>query len=195
MAIGTIQSLVAVLLSIIALVLTIRQHRISLSASRDSHTRTLLLSLSAEYRSDDFQQSEYYVLHRLASEFGPEAGLSDLSPEARTHVCRVGHHYGDYGMLMMLPTADRPQILSYVHGRVQRAWRLLQAYAEVERTLSCDTEAYWSYFENLAFLAARTDKLRILDCLGLRRFDGSRWSETPSRVRKCYVTVRAWFAG
>jgi hypothetical protein len=185
MAVGTIQSLIAVLLSTIALVLTARQHRIARSANRDSHTRTLLLSLSAEYRTDAFQQSECYVLRRLADEFSPDVGLSGLSAEARTHVCRVGHHYGDYGMLVMLPTADRAQILSYVHGRVRAAWRILQPYAEAERVQVCDTEAYWSYFENLAFLAMSTDKLRILDCLGLRRFDGSRWSvgDPPARRR------------
>jgi hypothetical protein len=181
MAVGTIQSLIAVLLSIIALLLTARQHRIARSTSRDSHTRTLLLSLSAEYRTDAFQQSEYFVLRHLADEFSSDVGLSGLPPEVRTHVCRVGHHYGDYGLLVMLPTADRAQILSYVHGRVQVAWKVLQPYAEAERTLSCDTEAYWSYFENLAYLAANADKLRILDCLGLRRFDGSRWSAAATR--------------
>jgi hypothetical protein len=112
---GTVRNVVALSVSITALArstgLSVRQHRITRSTSRDSHTRTALLSLNAEYRTDAFQESLDYVMHRLADEYGPELGISGLPLPARVHVCRVGQLYGDYGVLAVLPTADRPSIL------------------------------------------------------------------------------------
>jgi hypothetical protein len=175
---GTIQNVVTLSVSITALTistgLAVRQHHFTRSTSRDAHTRTALLSLNAEFRTDAFQQSLDYVMNRLTSEFSPDLGLSRLPLEARAHVCRVGQLYGDYGVLAVLPTADREQILSYVHGRVQDAWQVLQPYAAAERVTMRNT--YWSYFENLARLAANADKPTILDRLGLRRYDGTRWT-------------------
>jgi len=79
----------------------------------------------------------------------------------------------------MLPTANPDHVLSYVHGRALEAWEKLHPYTEQERLKGrCDT--YWSYFENLARLAAGTDKRGVLDRLGLRRFDGRRWVESAT---------------
>ncbi|MFI7547832.1 hypothetical protein [Actinoplanes sp. NPDC049599] len=182
MDLGSIQQLIALPTSVTALAVStamaLRQYRITRSTSRDSHTRTTLMSLNAEFRTDSFQHSLDYVLRHLAADFTPDHGISGLPLEARVHVYRVGHLYGDYGILAVLPTADRELILSYVHGRVLEAWKKLQPYAEQERTRGCGT--YWSYFENLAHLAATADKPRILDRLGLRRFDGMGWLESAT---------------
>lgn len=190
---GSIQQIVALPTSVAALavstVMALRQYRITRSTSRDSHTRTALMSLNAEFRTDGFQLSLDYVLHRLAAEFTPDHGISGLPLEARVHVYRVGHLYGDYGVLAVLPTADREPILSYVHGRVLEAWEKLQPYAEEERARGCGT--YWSYFENLAYLAANADKPRILDRLGLRRFDGTRWTEPTTSPVAVGATIPA----
>ncbi len=179
MDVGSIQLMISLPTSVAALAVSttmaLRQYRITRSTSRDSNTRAALMSLNAEFRTDAFQQSLDYVLHRLAADFTPEHGISGLPSEVRVHVYRVGHLYGDYGILAVLPTADREPILSYVHGRVLEAWEKLQPYAAAERTKGCST--YWSYFENLAYLAANADKPRIIDRLGLRRFEGTRWME------------------
>jgi len=177
MDVGSVQQVVALPISVAALavstVMALRQYRITRSTSHDTNNRTLM-TLNAEFRTDAFQRSLDYVLNLLAVEFPGDRGISDLPLEARIHVYRVGHHYGDYGILAVLPTANRDQVLSYVHGRALEAWEKLQPYLAQERSTGC-CDTYWSYFENLAYLATRNDKPRILDRLGLRRFDGTRW--------------------
>lgn len=180
MDVGSVQQMVALPTSVAALavstVMALRQYRITRSTSHDSNNRTLMV-LNAEFRTDVFQRSLDYVLRRLTAEFPSDRGISGLPLKARIHVYRVGHHYGDYGILAVLPTTNRDHVLSYVHGRVLEAWEKLHPYLEEERLKGC-CDTYWSYFENLARLAANTDKRRVLDRLGLRRFDGRRWVES-----------------
>ncbi len=47
---------------------------------------------------------------------------------------------------------------------------------------------YFSYLENLAYVAAGTDKRELLDRQGLRQIDGSRWvSPPPPRSRRSWI--------
>ncbi|AGZ45001.1 hypothetical protein [Actinoplanes friuliensis] len=177
MDVGALYNSITLSVSLTALamssVLTVRQLRTARTASQDANITQALLCLNGEYRSDEFRESEDFVLHRLAEECSSDLGVADLPFEARRHVCRVGHFYGDYGMLAALPTYDQARILGCVHYRVREAWSVLEPFAVAERQVRGNS--YWSYFENLAFLATKVDKQQVLDSQGLRRFDGARW--------------------
>ncbi|WP_433730116.1 hypothetical protein ACQP2Y_19225 [Actinoplanes sp. CA-051413] len=124
-----------------------------------NHTQ-VLLRLNGEYRTDEFQASEEFVLDRLAEAHDPELGIARLPSEARRHVRRVGHYYADYGMLAALPTIDSDRIVGVVHFRVREAWAVLEPYTRAERRIRGNS--YWRYFEHLACLAAVVDKEKLL---------------------------------
>jgi|tagenome__1003787_1003787.scaffolds.fasta_scaffold20368058_2 hypothetical protein len=171
-------SLAALLVSLMTLtlstVLTVRQLRIANkqlrtteSSSQDNHVTTTILKLNAEYRSNTFQRSEDFVLHRLGRKHDSGLGISGLPLKARQHVVRVGHLYGDYGTVAALPTCDESRIVAQVHYRVREAWAVLEPYINTERRIH--RNIYFSHFEHLASLATEVDKAKVLEAHGLRR--------------------------
>ena len=162
---GTLTNTIALSVSVLALtistVLAVRQIRSTRASGRDANHTQVLLRLNGEYRSDEFQESEEYVLEHLAEEHDPELGTSRLPSEARRHVRRVGHYYADYGMLATLPTVDSERIVGVVHFRVREAWAALEPWIRAERR-SRGSTTYWRYFEHLACLATVVDKPRLI---------------------------------
>jgi hypothetical protein len=162
---GTLTNAVALSVSVLALtmstLLAIRQLRTTRAAGQDSNHTQVLLRLNGEYRTDEFQASEEFVLERLAEEHDPGLGIGRLPSEARRHARRVGHYYADYGMLSALPTVDSDRIVGVVHFRVREAWVALEPYVRAERR-ERGSNSYWRYFEHLACLAAVVDKERLL---------------------------------
>jgi hypothetical protein len=161
---GTLTNAVALSVSMLALtmstVLAVRQLRTTRATGQDSNHTQVLLRLNGEYRTDEFQASEEFVLDRLADTHDPELGIGRLPSEARRHVRRVGHYYADYGMLAALPTVDSDRIVGVVHFRVREAWAALEPYTRAERRIRGNS--YWRYFEHLACLAAVVDKEKLL---------------------------------
>ena len=122
MDVGMVYNLIALSVSTAALavstLLAVRQMQTARSSCQDSNITLALTSLNAEYRSKSFRRSEYFVLNRLSNGYDPGAGVSGLPEDVQEHVIRVGHFYGDYGMLAILPTYDRNRIIGVIHGRV-----------------------------------------------------------------------------
>lgn len=158
---GTVTNVIALSVSVLALTLStalaVRQLRTTRASGRDANHTQVLLRLNGEYRGDEFQESEEYVLDRLAAEHDPELGIDLLPAEARRHVRRVGHYYADYGMLAALPTVDSERIVGVVHYRVRAAWAALEPWVRAERRAR-GSATYWRYFEHLACLATVVDK-------------------------------------
>jgi len=170
---GTLTNAVALSVSVLALtmstLLALRQLRTTRASGQDANHTQVLLRLNGEYRTDEFQASEEFVLERLAEEHDPELGIGRLPAEARRHVRRVGHYYADYGMLAALPTVDSDRIVGVVHFRVREAWVALEPYVKAERRDRGNS--YWRYFEHLACLAAVVDKEALLANQRLLRVD------------------------
>jgi hypothetical protein len=161
---GTLTNAFALSVSVLALsvstLMAVRQLRTTRASGQDSNHTQVLLRLNGEYRSDEFQESEEFVLDRLADEHDPALGIARLPSKARRHVRRVGHYYADYGMLAALPTVDSDRIVGVVHFRVREAWSVLEPYVLAERRARGNF--YWRYFEHLACLAAVVDKEKLL---------------------------------
>lgn len=170
---GTLTNAVAVSVSVLALAMTtalaVRQLRTTSASGRDANHTQVLLRLNGEYRTDEFQASEDYVLGRLAEEHDPALGIGRLPAAARWHVRRVGHYYADYGMLAALPMVDSDRIVGVVHFRVREAWLALEPYIRAERRARGNS--YWCYFEHLACLAAAVDKEQLIAKQGLLSVD------------------------
>ena len=80
----------------VSLVFAIRQTRIMLQANQ----LPVFIDLMREFRSENFQQAQHYVLHRLGSENSSEKGMRGLPDEARFAAATVTSFFSVFGYLV-----------------------------------------------------------------------------------------------
>lgn len=163
-------NLTAMVVSVLALTVSAffasRQLR---SAQTSTSVAVTIELLTRERRSDEFLESEDYVLRRLPVEHAPHGGVSGLPLEARKHVERVGLYYASLGMMSVFTAISDEMLISTVGiYRISRIWELLEPYITVERGLR--KASYLAFFEHLAVLAAKADVPALHRRLGLRKF-------------------------
>jgi hypothetical protein len=159
-------------------IMAVRQLRSNRTNCQTANLTQVILKLNSEYRTREFQESEYYVLHRLPAEHKPGTGIFNLPLEAQIHVLRVGHLYADVGMVAALQAVDDDALLGVWHCRVRRTWTALEPYLTAERRLS--KVDYWRYFEHLAVRAFRTDKQEILRRQKVQAFPATAEPRVPA---------------
>jgi hypothetical protein len=168
---GMTVNAIAIAISIIALAAS---SFIAISQLRTSRSANLALvtleHLTRETRTDDFMESEDFVLCRLNSEHSPDAGIYGLPKEARKHVQRIGQYYAGLGIVSVFRATEGALLLGAIHWRVQVAWSALEPYVRAERAIR--NNQYLSYFEHLACLAHDVDKAEVLSKQKIRRATG-----------------------
>jgi len=163
-------------MNVIALVVSIAAFSVSsifaikqLRSARVANNTVVTIELLArEWRTEEFLESEDYVLNKLAKEHSPDQGTSGLPFEARKHVTRFAQFYSSLGMMWVFNAVDKSLIMSTVSYRVQAAWLTLEPYIMTERRAG--RPAYLTFFEHLACVASEADTLQLQQRLGLRTF-------------------------
>jgi hypothetical protein len=174
--VGAILNTAALLLSIIALtVSTIFAHRQLATAKTSNLTLVTIELLTRECRTDEFLESEDYVLNKLSTEHKPDRGVAGLPFSARKHVLRIGLYYSGLGMMSVFRAVDDKLLIATVSYRVRKAWSILCPYIMAERELRKGT--FLSYFEHLASMAFDMDVSSVQKILRLRRVVDSSESE------------------
>jgi hypothetical protein len=165
---GVALNATAVMISLIALAISTTTTISQLRMTRSSNLTLVTLELlTRESRTDEFLESEDFILHRLSNEHSPDVGVFSLPFEARKHVQRIGQYYAGLGMILVFRAVDSALLLGAIHWRVQVAWSLLGPYVVAERALR--NNQYLSYFEHLACVARDADKAQVLEKQGVRR--------------------------
>ena len=174
MDVGVATNIIAVLISLAAIALSsvFAMHQLR-SVRRSNSTVVAIELLTRECRSDDFLESEEFVLYQLPNH-SPDAGVGGLSPQGRRHVARVGLYYSALGALSVFGGIEDQMILSLVPTRSRRAWFALEPYIMAERALRSPT--YLSFFEHLVCMIAEADLVKSHQELGLQKI-GSRSAE------------------
>lgn len=174
---GAFMNATAVTVSIVALLASIligiRQVRMAreqvLAAQRSNSTLVAIELLTQECRSEQFLDSEEFVLRRLRGAYSPEAGVDGLPADARKHITRIGLYYSSLGMMSAMGGVDHALLISAVHYRARRCWQILDPYVRREREIRKST--YLAYFEHLAAVAAESDLPSLHRGLGLMKID------------------------
>jgi hypothetical protein len=133
---------------------------------KSNSTMVAIELLTRECRSNDFLESEEFVLHELSSD-SPDDGLNGLTPEHRRHVSRVGLYFSSLGALSVFGGIETRMIVSLVPTRARRAWFALEPFIMAERRLRSPN--YLSFFEHLVCLIADADPAKHHERLGLRK--------------------------
>jgi hypothetical protein len=138
------------------------------SARIANNTAVTIELLAREWRTEEFLESEDFVLNKLAKEYSPDQGISGLPFEVRKHVTRFAQFYSSLGMMWVFDAIDKSLIMSTVSHRVQAAWVASEPYIIAERRIG--KPVYLSFFEHLACVASEADTLQLQRSLGLRNF-------------------------
>ncbi|GIE98537.1 DUF4760 domain-containing protein [Paractinoplanes rishiriensis] len=136
------------------------------SMQRANSTTVAIELLTRECRSNEFLDSEEFVLYKLSGS-PPDDGVNGLPPEQRRHVSRIGLFFSSLGALSVFGGIETRMIVSLVPTRARRAWLALEPYIIAERRLRSPT--YLSFFEHLVCLIADADPAKHHDGLGLRK--------------------------
>jgi hypothetical protein len=163
-------------MNVIALVVSVAAFAVSsvfaikqLRSARVANNTVVTIELLArEWRTEEFLESEDYVLNKLTKEHSPNQGTSGLPFEARKHVTRFAQFYSSLGMMWVFNAVDKSLIMSTVSYRVQAAWIALEPYIMTERRMG--RPAYLTFFEHLACVASEADTVQLQKSLGLRTF-------------------------
>ena len=138
------------------------------SARIANNTAVTIELLAREWRTEEFLESEDFVLNKLAKEYSPDKGVSGLPFEMRRYVTRFAQFYSSLGMMWVFDAVDKSLIMSTVSYRVQAAWIALEPYIMTERRMG--RPAYLTFFEHLACVTSEADTLQLQRSLGLRSF-------------------------
>jgi hypothetical protein len=164
-----LESLVAVVISITAVVVSVvvasRQERLARNAS---NALVAIELLDRERRSDEFLESEDFIVNVLSGQYGAERGVSGLPFEARRHVSRIGLFYNNLGQMLAVRAVNRTLLFSTASYRSRQAWLILRPFIEEERRLRNDR--YLSHFEHFAYLAGRPETRKAVAKLKLHSF-------------------------
>ena len=174
---STLMNATAITVSITALfasiLIGIRQVRMAreqvLAAQSSNSTQVEINLLTQECRSEQFLDSEEFVLRRLRDAHTPGAGVDGLPAEARKHITRIALFYSSLGMMSTKGAVDHASLISTTHYRVRRSWDVLEPYILQERKIRKST--YMAYFEHLAALAEESDLPALHRSLGLKKME------------------------
>jgi hypothetical protein len=128
----------------ISTVLVARQIRFQ----RHANQVPVVISLGQEYRSDDFQRAQDYVVNTLRSEHDPSSGISGLPDQARHDVRQVSTFFTNLGTLVFLGMIDEEFAIGFLGYRARNDWEALEPYIVQERQLTNNPDLL-VFFEDL----------------------------------------------
>jgi hypothetical protein len=158
-------NLLALVISVIALGVSVVLGRRQLKLARDSHLLPIISDIFKETRSEPFMESMAYIRDRLA-ELPADNGYRYLPGEGRVHIRRVGLFFDDIGKLVAHHIVEENIVLGAYGGAIQRIWDIVAPYVYSERQKYNNMTMF--YFEDLASRAGATAMRAVHGDLGLR---------------------------
>jgi len=145
--VAIVVSSLALILSVVSLVITNRQ-------TRKTRTLSILSGLLDELRSTEYRRNLDFVLRELHLERGTEAPpLSALPREVRERIRPVAAFYNAVGAIYARGLSDLTLLSALMGGSVTSAWIKLQPYILADRATRRDGAGdpmYYRFFEHLA---------------------------------------------
>jgi hypothetical protein len=175
---GIVESFAALIISIFALYLTIRQIRL---ASGANHLPVVLDAFNAS-RSPQWFEAQEYILNKLPREHAAGCGWRDLPQQARDHVNTIGLFYDDLGKLVAHRMIRQNLVIGSYGEMIVHLWDVLAPYVYQERR--AHMPHFWVYFEDLAARTAKTPPQAVYSQLRLHRRPPHREPDMANSVQE-----------
>jgi hypothetical protein len=162
MSVSVVVSVASALTALVAVALSMRQVRLM---ERQAMLPVVLESFR-EARSSEWFQARDFIYERLAAEFSPEHGVTQLPEPARSSVREVGFLFDNFGLLIAHRVASEDLVLGFFGEHIDEIWRILEPYIRKEaerRGLH-----YMVFFEDLVVRSRSRGSADIRHALGLR---------------------------
>jgi hypothetical protein len=173
------ESIAALVISVIALALTIRQIHVARGAN---HLPVVLDTFRAS-RSSQWFEAQEYILNQLPVEHTAECGWRGLPQQVRDKVNTIGLFYDDLGKLVAHGIVGESLVIGSYGEPIVHLWDTLAPYVYKERQ-SC-TPHFWVYFEDLAARTAKTQPKTLYAKLGLRQRRPSHGEPSTAAIPDC----------
>lgn len=141
-------SVIGLLLSIAATVMSLTILMRQTMFLRQANHIPIAVDLAQEFRSDPFLDAYDYVIHKLQQEHGSDLGVAGLPADARRAVDRITSYFTGLGALAAQQMLDEPYAITFMGYRANRAWDELEPYIIRERQIRDDSD-YLVFFEDL----------------------------------------------
>jgi hypothetical protein len=165
---GPLINIVAIVLSVIAVVVS---SAIAMRQSRIMHNANLvpvITDVLTEFNSPDFKRELSYVLLDLRKECPTSTRFDDLPDGPRQHAVRIADYFYTVGALVATGVISEILVASFMGRSILGAWETLWPYIKNERERR-DDDHFYMLFENLAALMLENPPERINKSLKLRR--------------------------
>jgi hypothetical protein len=132
-----------------------------ISTARQANALPILIELTQEFQSEEFQRAERYARRILPKEHLPNLGISELPEEARLAVTRVVSLYITLGAYVNFKIADEAIVVMLYGSAADRTWTTLEPYIEREREIRDDPiirgypDGFATFFEDLVWRIRR----------------------------------------
>ncbi|EIV92633.1 DUF4760 domain-containing protein [Frankia sp. QA3] len=143
-------SITALILSFLAVVVSVRQARYA----RQANHLPLAVDIIQWYRTPDFQDSYACVRDELGSH-SPSQGLAGLPEPVRKKSLDVAYFFNSIACLVKYGVVDEKFVMAIQHFAILNSWEALRPYIMAER----DRERPIGYFRFFEHLAKRSEGL------------------------------------
>jgi hypothetical protein len=147
MDLSAVSNIVALILSGLALALSILFTRRQIRLSHGSNLLTLLGSTFRNLRTEEFIQAQDFIYYELPM-LDPKDGIGGLPSESRLRVLLVLNFYNDLGRLVVHGALDEEVVLSSFGENLHQTWVLSREFISRERELL--PVRFMLYLEDLA---------------------------------------------
>lgn len=141
-------NIIAVVVAFIALAVSVMFAVRQIAIMRQANQMPVFVNLIQEYRSPEFQQAEYYIMHKLAAENRRNDGILNLPFEARSNATRVLSYFGTLGSLIIYGILEEVMAVSTLGFRADHLWVELEPFVTKEREIRGNND-FAKFFEDV----------------------------------------------
>jgi hypothetical protein len=145
-------NVIAVVVAFVALSVSVIFAMRQTAIMRQANQMPVFVNLIQEYRSQNFQQAEHYVMHKLATENTPGDGVLRLPFEARCAATTVLSFFGTMGSLITYGILKEDIAVSTLGFRADKLWMELEPFIIKEREGRSDND-FAKFFEDFVYRA------------------------------------------
>lgn len=150
MSSSLVLNVLAVVVAFIALTVSVIFAMRQITIMRQANQMPVFVDLIQEYRSQDFQQAEHYVMYKLAREHTSSDGVLSLPSEARHAATVVLSFFGTVGSLIAFGILKEDIAVSTLGSRADKLWTDLEPFIIKERQRLGDSD-FAKFFEDFVY--------------------------------------------
>ncbi|HEY6796789.1 MAG TPA: hypothetical protein VI248_19130 [Kineosporiaceae bacterium] len=144
-------NVVAVIVSVVALIVSSVSSRRQDRISHGANLMTILGGAFASFRTPAFISAQNYVYYKMG-QHDVNLGYRGLPEEIRQDILMVSHFYNDLGRMVAYEALDEDVAVPSFGGALHQSWETLRPFIEKEREfMSAEGRVrFMVYFEDMA---------------------------------------------